>query len=84
MNQKMSFLVHELNENKENHGKSVAYYESLLKSRSEMYEEEMSKNYKEKLADLEESLTYKNRQLEQELLSLKETYTIKTEEFSKM
>lgn len=64
INQKMEFLVHEQNENKENNNKNIAYYESLLKSKTEIEEKEIVKVYKDKIREIEDNSTLKIRQLE--------------------
>jgi hypothetical protein len=60
----MEFLVHEQNENKENNNKNIAYYESLLKSKTEIEEKEIVKVYKDKIREIEDNSTLKIRQLE--------------------
>jgi len=56
--------VHEQNENKENNNKNIAYYESLLKSKTEIEEKEIVKVYKDKIREIEDNSTLKIRQLE--------------------
>lgn len=56
--------MHEQNENKENNNKNIAYYESLLKSKTEIEEKEIVKVYKDKIREIEDNSTLKIRQLE--------------------
>lgn len=67
--------MHEQNENRENYNKNIAYYESLLKNKNDIEQEEIVKGYKDRIREVEHSTALKVRQLENELANLREKYS---------